>query len=428
MSKNIPFPIKTNTACLLKWNWSTIFINQGSTASCHRNWHVPLPLEEFDNFHNLPYKIDHRKSMLRGEWPHSPDHLGCGYCKNIEDAGERSDRQFMNEIMTDQTPDELVDDPTATHVMPAILEVFVNRLCNMSCTYCYRGFSSKIEAEAKKFDNPEFDDKYFGNPKLSLDWDEQQKYRDALFSWIKNNGTCLRRFHLLGGEPFILPDIDRYLDIWREAPNPNLILNVVSNMSISQDRFSALIDKIFSLIKDNCIERFDLTCSIDCWGPEQEYVRTGFNSKQVEQNLLYALSIPEISVNINATHSVLSLSTYADLLEKKAEWQSITGNPIALYGMLVDKEYASCDMLGSEFFQEDFDKILKMHPQESEDDRQAYQNILGLIQTIKTNNPSPKKIKEFIEVYDELDRRRNTDWRSVYPHIAHEVKKYHNVV
>jgi hypothetical protein len=33
---NKPFLINTPTACQLKWNWSTLFLTTGDTASCHR--------------------------------------------------------------------------------------------------------------------------------------------------------------------------------------------------------------------------------------------------------------------------------------------------------------------------------------------------------------------------------------------------------
>jgi hypothetical protein len=32
------FPIKTATACQLKWNWSTLFLTTGTTSSCHRTF------------------------------------------------------------------------------------------------------------------------------------------------------------------------------------------------------------------------------------------------------------------------------------------------------------------------------------------------------------------------------------------------------
>ena len=43
MATNIPFPIRTKTSCLLKWNWSTIFLNTGEVSVCHRNKRIKIP-------------------------------------------------------------------------------------------------------------------------------------------------------------------------------------------------------------------------------------------------------------------------------------------------------------------------------------------------------------------------------------------------
>jgi hypothetical protein len=63
------FPIKTATACQSKWAWSTIWINKGASASCHRVDPTPFDYEDFDNFHNLPKKLDDRRLMLEGNGP-----------------------------------------------------------------------------------------------------------------------------------------------------------------------------------------------------------------------------------------------------------------------------------------------------------------------------------------------------------------------
>ena len=79
-SNFIAFPIKQDPACYLKWSWSTVYLNKGSTASCHRTMHLPLNVENFGEFHNLPKKIDDRERMLRGEWPRetSTNNLNSG--------------------------------------------------------------------------------------------------------------------------------------------------------------------------------------------------------------------------------------------------------------------------------------------------------------------------------------------------------------
>ena len=88
------FPIKTQTACQLKWTWSTIQLYNGLTNSCHRVGQTVLNPDTFDHFHNTEKKINDRKLMLEGEWPTG----GCEYCANIEQAGGQSDRLFQLQI------------------------------------------------------------------------------------------------------------------------------------------------------------------------------------------------------------------------------------------------------------------------------------------------------------------------------------------
>ena len=50
------FPIKTDTACQSKWSWSTVWLNRGTSSSCHRVDDFPIPVDDFGSFHNLPEK------------------------------------------------------------------------------------------------------------------------------------------------------------------------------------------------------------------------------------------------------------------------------------------------------------------------------------------------------------------------------------
>jgi len=140
------FPIKTETACQLKWNWSTIRLYTGVTSSCQRASYSNITVDNFDSFHNTREKIDARKLMLNGQWPSG----GCGYCQQIEAAGGVSDRMFHTSI-PNMYPLELDNNSLAVEVTPTILEVYFDNVCNMSCIYCWDGFSSKIQQENIKF-------------------------------------------------------------------------------------------------------------------------------------------------------------------------------------------------------------------------------------------------------------------------------------
>jgi hypothetical protein len=143
------FPIQTETSCRLKWSWSTIYLTDGSSASCHRSSSGFLDENNFNDFHNLPVKLEARQQMLDSQWPEG----GCDYCKNIEDSGGFSDRNFQNSI-PNVYPQELDTNQNLLEVDPVVLEIFFNNTCNLSCIYCTEKFSSTIKKENQKFGGP----------------------------------------------------------------------------------------------------------------------------------------------------------------------------------------------------------------------------------------------------------------------------------
>ena len=130
--------LNTDPSCQFKWTWSTLFLNFGTTSSCHRCKHWEVTVENFMDFHNLPGKINDREKMLQGQWPGN----GCEYCKVVEEAGGVSERVgYINDLQ--MVPPENETNPEETHVTPRLLEVYFSNLCNMSCTYCSAKFRSR---------------------------------------------------------------------------------------------------------------------------------------------------------------------------------------------------------------------------------------------------------------------------------------------
>jgi len=155
------FPIQTETSCLLKWAWSTVYLYRGTTSSCHRVAQNPIDPNNFGDFHNLPEKLQARRLMLSGQWPGQ----GCEYCQSIEQAGGVSDRQHQltGDHHVDRIPPELLTDPTAVEVTPTVLEVYFNNTCNMACVYCGEHFSTKWADENRRWGEFKQDGVAFGH-------------------------------------------------------------------------------------------------------------------------------------------------------------------------------------------------------------------------------------------------------------------------
>jgi len=414
------FPIKTKTACQLKWAWSTVFLNDGTTSSCHRVGRHSVDIENFHNFHNTPEKIKQRQTMLAGEWPqpleYMSDNEGCRYCQKIEEAGGLSDRQFHISI-PNLSPVELDSDLTAVEVTPTILEVFLSNVCNLSCTYCNDLNSSQIEQENRKFGN--FDKHGVVIPVRHIDKNLNKQYIEKFFEWLETNSHHLRRLHLLGGEPLYQKDFYRCVDFFEQHPNKDLEFNIVTNLMLDTNKFENLILKIRSMVARRAFKRFDITVSLDCLGPEQEYARWGLNLDVIEKNINLILQHSWIYFNINSTLTPLTIKRFPDLIKKINEWKQI-GRVQHHFQTVFLPEHHNPDMFGPTFWKEDFEKALCLMPQSNWQENMAHQYLTGIHQQIQNSCKDSKLIVQLVTHLDELDRRRGSNWRALFPYIEEE--------
>jgi len=414
------FPKITDPQCQLKWNWSTIWINEGTTNSCHRCLRVPLDRDNFDNFHNLPHKIKEREIMLSGKWP-TVENGGsghCNFCKKVEDVGGISDRKGMLTI-PNQVPKELLFDPKATKVTPKILEIFMNDTCNLKCTYCGTKDSTQWQSEIKKFGELK-DHKGKVIPGFTIPHKSKEKTRfffEKTLKWIQKNGNELSRLHLLGGETFYQSELQEVLDVLKKLKNPNLEFNIVSNLMVKEKVFKNYIAQIKSLCKNRNIGRFDLTASIDGWGPEAEYARTGLKCDHFEKLFAYAVNEKWISLNCMITLSAFTVKSLPLLIEKIKHYRKINKKILIRFGFVNSKKYLHPSIFGYDFWKEDLKNIKKAIPTDNKIDILLSQTIADAFRSITNAYPDRELIKTFKIYLDQLDKRRATNWRQVFPYL-----------
>ena len=385
-----------------------------STSSCHRVNYDLLDYKNFDSFHNTPKKLDDRRLMLNGQWPQG----GCEYCKSIEDVGGTSDR-MMQLTVPNLVPPELESDLRATNVTPRILEIYFDNVCNMSCLYCWNGFSSKIEQENIKFGK--FDQHGVTIANRGQKSQNFAELTHAFWQWMEKNSAQLARLHVLGGEPLYQEQFYKCLDFFETNPCPNLEFNVISNLMISGPRFEEIIKKIKALVSKGCLKRFDLTCSIDCFGPEQEYVRYGLDLKQWRKNFEYVVQEPWIYLNINQTLSCLTIKTVPELLTYIRQFDTVRqinqyfSTTVRTYDFLHPK------VLGTGYFDKDFEKILVAMPTQTQQQQSTYKYMQGIKDQINQGKRDQTALQQLAVYLDEIDRRRGLDWRSTFPWLVKEV-------
>lgn len=411
------FPINTETSCRLKWAWSSLYLNSGKTASCHRASFSDIDSTNFDNFHNTQEKIAHREVMLNGHWPGH----GCEYCQNIEIAGGHSDRHFQNQI-PDIYPAELDLNPNITEIDPVIVEVFFSNTCNLKCVYCKASLSSSIQQE----------DAQFGKSIIPIHSHEHadNRYQELVpkfWSWFEKNSHKLKRLQILGGEPFLQKDVDRIIEYFESTPHPDLEFNLISNLCIPTPLFSKKIKKLANLAQKKHLKRIDILASIDSWGPGQEYVRYGFKRELFETNLIIAQKTEAFKIGLLTTVNSLSINEMPDLCNKFLEWNSY--QPLGWYMHLVLPEGTSVFnplIFGYENFVNSLLQIERLLPTESWDNQRTLEVFKGIRDKLKqqceNNVIDQQKLFDYL---DQIDHRRGLNWRDTFQWIN---KDLYNVV
>ena len=419
MSQSV-FPIKSSTACLLKWSWSTIFLRQGTSSSCHRTDQRPIPVDNLASFHNLPNKVQARQMMRRGEWPQE----GCQYCEKIESAGGTSDRQYqlLQHNAQDQIPPELLIDPDANEVTPTVLEIYFNNTCNMACLYCGSHFSSKWEEENRRFGV------YNQNPQVTFGYNptHNQHYERMLadfWTYLKENNRYkhIRQYQIAGGEPFFQPEFDTSIDFWSQHPNPDLTFNMITNLKVPHKKFCSYIDRFGEMVADGYIKKIQISASLDAWGPQEEYVRWGLDLAEWTENFEYLLDKPFVVKCINSAISGLTIKTMPDLIKNINAWNDQTDpyNPINFSFMSVmSPSQMSPDIFGSGVFEDDFTAILAEMREVNDTQKNAKLHMAGIGQQISHATRDIIMIQGLKDYLTEIDRRRNTDWTLLFPWLV----------
>jgi organic radical activating enzyme len=355
--------------------------------------------------------------MLQGKWPVD----SCQYCKKIEEASGFSDR-MLHLTIPDMIPPELDADPIAVKVSPTVLEVLFKNTCNLSCLYCTPKLSSRINQE-----NVIFGDFNVGGVSLIAE-PKNNSYSillDKFWTWMNKNSKTLCRFNILGGEPFYQEEFFKLIEYFEKTPHPNLEFGIVTNLMISENKLASILAKFKNLLAKRHLKRIDLTCSIDCWGIEQEYVRFGLDINTWERNFDLLLDCKWLTLNVNQTISVLTVKSMPELLDKLNTWRK--QHPVGHYfsGVSPGPGYLMPHILGPDIFFKDFELIIKKMPTNTTQDLTAVSYMNGIKNFIEKSEPNIEEKRNLKIFLDENDRRRQLSWKQTFPWL---VKELDNVV
>lgn len=384
--------------CLNKWTWSTIFLQTMKTNSCHRVYLDDLTIDNFAQFHNTNNKIAARKKMLAGEWPG----YGCEYCKNIEISGGISDRNIVNNQL-EYLPTQC-ETQDSLYTTPKILEVYFSNKCNMKCTYCNSSLSSLWQKELEKFNLHDHNKKHILNTK------NFETVKKIFWIWLQENYKKIREYRILGGEPFFQSEFQDNLDFFEKNDCRHLKVVVFTNLKISKNNLIKNLNKIKNIIENKKVDYFEIVISVDCYGPAQEYIRTGFDQDSFDNNMETIVNnYKMINLQFHSTITGLSIPTMYKLLQKRNTWQEFMGQKINWNANFVGHNVLTPHIYPKGYFDADLNKACEQ--------LQGIEKeiLIGYKNTINNNNFELEKIQNLKSYLDVLDKRRNTNWKKVFP-------------
>jgi hypothetical protein len=186
-------------------------------------------------------------------------------------------------------------------------------------------------------------------------------------------------------------------------------------MQIKPALFRKQMEKIKQLVKTcNTVE---LTASIDCWGTESEYIRTGLDLETFTENMEYLIyECPEIIPTMNWTVSALSIHSTPELIKKVIHWNNTCkGKKISVnYNKCTAPDILDPHNIPGEVYIAKIKEIQELNEQMF--NNSGYINYVNSIFKEIIETPTNyEKIKELKTFLDNMDSRRNTNWQEVFP-------------
>lgn len=255
-----------------------------------------------------PKMIEIRESIKQGRL--HPEY--CSNCIKAERYG-RSERHWHNDV----NPDFDVTQADLNEHRPSIVDVRWNITCNLACNYCGPYCSSKWAAMMK------FEYRSGARP-----------YYEQVCDYLQDNAEHVREVALVGGEPLLLPENERLLDV---IPK-DCVVTLITNMNVD-----FLNNKIVQKLSQR--NRVGWSMSFDNIGERFEYVRYHGSWKDTQKNVRTVRQLMDTQGHWGGIHSVYNLYNCTRLCELR-EWADQEGVKIH-WQTLYQPEYLDPGLHGS---------------------------------------------------------------------------------
>ena len=277
--------------------WRGLHINpRGDVKTCcagDPNMLGNLNTRTIEEILHGPVMQEIRQSIKQGK-----SHAYCYNCVQSERYG-RSERNWHNDVSPEFDCQTALD----TEYLPTLIDVRWNITCNLSCNYCGDKCSSKWAALKQ------IPFKSGARP-----------YYEQVCDYLEKHKESIREVALVGGEPLLLPENERLLDVIPE----DCIVTLITNMSVDIDD-----NKVFKKLVNR--KKVGWSMSFDNIDKRFEYVRYGGSWPLLVDNILKIKKLCKQGqwCGIHAVYNIYNATRLTELVDwakhigVDTHWQSL---------------------------------------------------------------------------------------------------------
>jgi hypothetical protein len=262
--------------------WRGLHINpQGNVKTCcagNPNMLGNLDANTIEEILNTDLMTKIRASLAQGR-----PHEYCSNCVKAERFGADSERAWHNRVNPNFDYAQAGD----KYHYPVIFDVRWNTTCNLSCNYCGPSCSSK----------------WAGIKNIPFR-SGTRPYYEQVCEFLQQHGEHIHEVALIGGEPLLLPENDRLLDVVPEST----IITLITNISVDLTK-----NKIFQKLSQR--RNVGWSMSFDNVGDRFEYVRHGADWKLLQDNLQTVKYLMKNNGHWGGIHAVYNIYSATRLCE-----------------------------------------------------------------------------------------------------------------
>lgn len=316
----------------------------------------------------------------------------CHNCIQAEQFG-RSERHWHNDVNKEfDVASAALDD-----FAPTLIDIRWNTTCNLSCNYCGEFCSSKWQSIRK------------GQPVKN----NVRPYYQQVCDFLAQHAPDIREVALVGGEPLLLPENERLLDVIPQ----DCIVTLITNTSVDLES-----NRIFQKLTQR--RRVGWSMSFDNIQDRFEYVRHGGTWTKLMNNVGMIRELMKTQGHWGGVHAVYNMYNCTRLVEFR-EWIQQQGLTVVWQNLFQPQQLDPLRHAESlkTLAQREIQALLGL-PYLAESETQFFQHAL---ENIRTRTSDPNAAREFASHIREIETRWHPDKAGEFARLWPELKELYDI-